>query len=107
MAEARAGRVPTLRILTPPRHHGATAGPLLPCSILIYPSASMDINDINNAHSFAEDAAANLEDLQTTEFWLHLDEDIRIGLCKAHAMCRSMANAIEVLMPTAAADSID
>ena len=67
----------------------------------------MDINDINNAHSFAEDAAANLEDLQTTGWWLHLGEDIRIALCKAHAMCRTMANTIEILLPTAAADSID
>ena len=67
----------------------------------------MDINDINNAHSFAEDAAANLEDLQTTEFWLHLDEDIRIGLCKAHAMCRGVANTIEILLPKAASDAID
>ena len=67
----------------------------------------MDFNDINNAHSFAEDAAANLEDLQTTEWWLHMDEDIRIGLCRAHAMCRTMANTIEVLMPTAVSDSID
>ena len=67
----------------------------------------MSIDDINNARSFAEDAAANLEDLQTTEWWLHLDEDIRIALCKAHAMCRTMANTIKILMPTAAADSID
>ena len=67
----------------------------------------MDINDINNARSFAEDAAANLEDLQTTEWWLRLDEDIRIDLCKAHAMCRTMAHTIEILMPTAASDSID
>ena len=67
----------------------------------------MNINDINNAHSFAEDAAANLEDLQTTEFWLHMDEDIRIGLCRAHAMCRTMANTIKALLPTAASDGID
>ena len=67
----------------------------------------MDINDINNAHSFAEDAAANLEDLQTTEWWLHLDEDIKIALCRAHAMCRTMAHTIEILMPTAASDGID
>ncbi|MCE2836647.1 MAG: hypothetical protein LW834_06765 [Cyanobium sp. 49614_E6] len=59
----------------------------------------MDINDITNAKDFAEDAAANLEDLQTTEFWMHLDEDIRIVLCKAHAMCRTMAHTIEILMP--------
>ena len=64
----------------------------------------MHIDDINNACSFAEDAAANLEDLQTTQWWLHLDEDIRIALCKAHAMCRSMANTIEILLPTAASD---
>jgi len=37
--------------------------------------------------------------LQTTEFWMHLDEDIRIVLCKAHAMCRTMAHTIEILMP--------
>ena len=71
----------------------------------------MHIDDINNACSFAEDAAANLEDLKTTEFWLHMDEDIRIALCKAHAMCRTMANTIEILMTTAAsgvaADGID
>ena len=64
----------------------------------------MHIEDINNACSFAEDAAASLEDLQTTEFWLHMDEDIRIGLCRAHAMCRTMANTIEALLPTAASD---
>ena len=67
----------------------------------------MHIDDINNACSFAEDAAANLEDLKTTEFWLHMDEDIRIALCKAHAMCRTMASSIEALLPTAASDGID
>lgn len=67
----------------------------------------MHIDDINNARSFAEDAAANLEDLQTTEFWLHLDEDIKIVLCKAHAMCRATAHTIEILMPTATSDGID
>ena len=67
----------------------------------------MDIDDINNARSFAEDAAANLEDLQTTEWWLNLDEDIKIALCRAHAMCRTMAHTIEILMPTAAPDGDD
>ena len=67
----------------------------------------MSIDDINNARSFAEDAAANLEDLQATEFWLHLDEDLRIALCQAHAMCRTMAHTIEILLPTAASDGID
>jgi hypothetical protein len=67
----------------------------------------MDIDDIHNAHGFAEDAAANLEDLQTTEFWLNLDEDIRIALCKAHAMCRAMAHTIEILLPKAVSDSIN
>jgi hypothetical protein len=67
----------------------------------------MDRDDITNAHSFAEDAAANLEDLQTTEFWHELDQDIQIALCKAHAMCRALVNAMDLLAPTAASETSD
>ena len=68
----------------------------------------MHIDDIDDARSLAEDAAVNLEDLQATEWWLHLDEDIRITLCKAHATCRAMANTIEILeAQLAASDSPD
>lgn len=67
----------------------------------------MDPTDIANAYSFAQDAAANLEDLQATDFWHDLDSDLQIALCRAHAICRTMANTMEALAPMELSDSDD
>jgi hypothetical protein len=51
--------------------------------------------DYDAAHTAATNAAAELEALQATDFWLELPVDIRAELCKSHAILRAMVGTLE------------
>jgi hypothetical protein len=51
--------------------------------------------DYDAAHTAASNAAAELEALQATDFWLELPVDIRAELCKSHAILRAMVGTLE------------
>ncbi len=51
--------------------------------------------DYDAAHTAATNAASELEELQSTDFWLKLPGDIQVELCKSHAILCTMVATME------------
>ena len=51
--------------------------------------------DYELPHALATNAADELEALQATKFWLALPNDIKVELCKSHAILRTIVGTME------------
>jgi hypothetical protein len=51
--------------------------------------------DYDAAHTAASNAAAELEELQATDFWLELPADARLALSRAHGILVGLTGAME------------
>ncbi len=57
-------------------------------------TTDMDIDDRIDASDAACDAAMELERLQQTETWLLLSREMRLEVCKAHALLNGLARGL-------------